>query len=112
MINKKKIKKIFSIYLIINILFFSGCISSKKNDLNLNNSILKDEILNNKINNNINNEINENFVNSAWVVWSMGCQGCPEPTFKNLVRLAQISQKYQKNNLFDYTLLSKKDFGN
>ncbi len=58
-----------------------------------------------------NNGIDSDTVNATWVSWSIGCQGAPEPTFRKLVALARVTAKLY-GNLFDYTLLHKRDFEN
>jgi hypothetical protein len=56
------------------------------------------------------NGIDTDIVNFAWVTWSAGCQGAPEPTFRNVVDLIRISSKLTKKSVFDYMLLHKDDF--
>lgn len=51
-----------------------------------------------------NNGVETNQLNSAWVSWSIGCQGAPEPTFKTLLPYAR---EHVKNigNKFTYHLV-------
>lgn len=51
----------------------------------------------------------ERYVNNAYTTWSIGCQGAPEPVFREIVRLSQISQKYH-GDIFSYTLMHREDF--
>ncbi len=55
-----------------------------------------------------NNGIDSDTVNATWVSWSIGCQGAPEPIFAELVTLARACAQFH-GNLFDYTLLHKRD---
>lgn len=55
-----------------------------------------------------NNGIETNTVNSQWAVWSMGCQGSDEPSFKKFIESVRYSFNIYKQ-YFDYTLLEHKD---
>jgi hypothetical protein len=54
-----------------------------------------------------NNGIDTNTVNSQFIAWTIGCQGSPEPSFKQLVDSARYSHNIYKQ-MFDYTLASEK----
>ncbi|MEO1655474.1 MAG: hypothetical protein AAFU64_18165, partial [Bacteroidota bacterium] len=55
------------------------------------------------------NGVHQKYVNNAYVTWSVGCQGAPEPVFREIVALAQISAKYH-GDVFSYTLMHANDF--
>jgi hypothetical protein len=56
------------------------------------------------------NGVDTDMVNLDWVTWSAGCQGAPEPVFRNFIDFIRISAKLHSNK-FDYTLLHRQDFG-
>lgn len=56
-----------------------------------------------------NNDLDSDFVNFAYASWSIGCNGSPEPTFKQVIELARVTAKLY-GNVFDYTLLHSNDF--
>ncbi|MDX2303801.1 MAG: hypothetical protein NW226_13430 [Microscillaceae bacterium] len=50
----------------------------------------------------------QRYVNYQNVSWSQGCQGAPEPIFRQIVELARISSKFH-GNLYTYTLVHSRD---
>jgi len=55
-----------------------------------------------------NNNVDSDMVNSVWASWSLGCQGAPEPVFREIVPLARACAQFHGKS-FDYTLLHKRD---
>ncbi len=51
---------------------------------------------------------NQKYVNSNHVRWSLGCQGAPEPIFRELVNLARAAAKHHGYR-FTYTLMKRTD---
>lgn len=53
----------------------------------------------------------QRYVNSDYAAWSQGCQGCPEPVFRQIIELARISSRFH-GSTFTYTLAHRRDFPN
>ncbi|MEB3214523.1 MAG: peptidoglycan-binding domain-containing protein [Leptolyngbyaceae bacterium] len=51
-----------------------------------------------------NDGVETNTLNQAWVTWSMGCQGAPEPTFRRILPFAREHVRFH-GTIFDYSVL-------
>lgn len=50
----------------------------------------------------------QQYVNSQFATWSAGCQGAPEPVFRQVLDLIRVSSKFH-GNVYSYTLMHRRD---